>query len=293
MFKYTDFNHFVEILFWKNKLNQEPIDFEESVYYSLKNLDEQNIVYLEAFISPWDYTESKLLAKDIVKSAINGVNRSKRDFGINCRLIIDITRDHGHETAINRLDEVSEFLGDTVIGIGLGGSEQKFPTHLFKSAFKEAKSRGFHVVAHAGEVSGPESIWSAIKDLKVERIGHGVRAIEDKNLINYLSESQVPLEVCVNSNIKTGVYSNYQEHSIKKLIDNGLLVTINSDDPTMFGATLTEEFVILYEVINLPLNKIIKLMNNSIEASFATDEDKKSLRKKLNSYWIQNIANMN
>jgi adenosine deaminase len=148
-------------------------------------------------------------------------------------------------------------------------------------------------VAHAGEVSGPESIWSAIKDLDVERIGHGVRAIEDADLMRYLLENQIPLEVCVNSNIKTGVYPNYQKHSIKKLIDNGILVTINSDDPTMFGATLTEEFVILHEDINLPLNKIIKLMNNSIEASFATKKEKISLRKKLNSYWIQNIDNIN
>ena len=159
--------------------------------------------------------------------------------------------------------------------------------------FAEAKKRGFHIVAHAGEVAGPESVWSAIKDLQAERIGHGVRAIEDSQLVKYLADNKIPLEVCVNSNIKTGVYNGYNDHPIKELFDRGIIITVNSDDPTMFETTLNEEYFAIKEQIKMPIDKIIRLMNNSIDASFATINEKIKLKKKLNSYWIQNIDNLN
>lgn len=291
-FRYTDFQHFIRTWFWKNNLYREPIDFENSVFYSLKNLSEQNIVYLEAYISPWDYQQTGLKPKDIINSAINGVNKASEQFDIKCRLIIDITRDHGHVDAIARLNEITEYLGDTVIGIGLGGSEQDYPAYLFKEVFLEAKKRGFHVVAHAGEVAGPRSIWSAINDLQAERIGHGVRAIEDPKLVEYLATNRVPLEVCVNSNIKTGVYKKYNDHPIKELFDSGIITTINSDDPAMFETTLTEEYLVIENQIKMPIDKIIRLMNNSIDASFATIDEKIKLKKGLNGYWIQNFEKL-
>lgn len=292
-FRYTDFNHFIETWFWKNSLYREPEDFENSVYFTLKNSKEQNIKYIEAFISPWDYKDSKLQPREIVQSAINGVKRADNDFGIRCKLIIDLTRDHGHETASSRLNEISDYLGNIIVGIGLGGSEQKFPAHLFKDVFAEAKSRGFHVVAHAGEVAGPESIWSAIQDLKVERIGHGVRAVEDPRLVEYLANNKIPLEVCINSNIRTKVYNNYDDHTVKELYKNGVLITISTDDPTMFDTNLTEEYLVLREKINMSMDNILKIMNNSIEASFASPEEKVLLKRELNSFWIQNIEDLN
>jgi len=288
-FEYKDFSHFINTWFWKNSLYREPIDFEESVFYSLKELFDQNIVYIEAFISPWDYYKSGLNPQDIVRASIDGINRVEELCGIKCRLIVDITRDHGHETAMDRLDEISQFLGDKVIGVGLGGSEHKYPASLFKEVFLEAKRRGFHCVAHAGEVSGPESIWSAINDLKIERIGHGVRATEDPELIEYLVEHQLPLEVCINSNIKTGVYPNYQEHTLPLLVEKGVFVTLNSDDPTMFGASLSDEYLIAKNEMGIKLNNINRILNNTIEASFATSKEKNFYKKKLNSYWITNI----
>jgi len=288
-FAYKDFSHFINTWFWKNSLYREPIDFEESVYSSLKKLFSQNIVYIEAFISPWDYFKSGFKPQDIVEASINGINRAEEVCDIKCRLIIDITRDHGHETAISRLDEISQYLGDKVIGIGLGGSEHKYPAYLFKEVFLEAKRRGFHCVAHAGEVLGPESIWSAINELKVERIGHGVRANEDLELIEYLVEHQLPLEVCINSNIKTGVYSDYQKHPLSLLIEKGVFVTLNSDDPTMFEASLSDEYIVANNDMGIKLNTLNRIMNNTIEASFATTAEKNYYKRKLNSYWIRNI----
>ena len=136
---------------------------------------------------------------------------------------------------------------------------------------------------------GPESIWSAIDDLQIERIGHGVRAIEDPQLVKYLADNEIPLEVCINSNIRTGIYSDYSKHPIKELYNSGVIVTVNSDDPTMFETTLTDEYHILKEQIFMPMQNIIRLMNNSIEVSFATTEEKVLLKRELNSYWIQNF----
>jgi len=284
-FRYKDFSHFVTLWFWKNGLFREPIDFETSAYETLKELSKQNIVYVEAFFSPWDYGSSLIKPGSIANAYLDGIARAESEFNIQCRLIADITRDHGHETAFKRLDEITPFLGEKIIGIGLGGSEHKFPAHLFKDVFIEARKRGFHCVAHAGEVAGPESIWSAINDLNVERIGHGVRAIEDANLLEYLSKKQVPLEVCVKSNIKTGVYKNIAEHPFPKLLSNGLLLTVNSDDPTMFNSTLADEYYILHNEMGISLSEIIQIQNNAVECSFASTKDKNVIKKRINSFW--------
>ncbi len=287
-FSFKDFSHFIESWFWKNQFFREPIDFEESVYQTLKELSRQNIIYIEAFFSPWDYKNTGINPADIAYANINAIRRAENDFGIKCRLIADITRDHGHENALNRLNEITQFLGDELIGIGLGGSEQKYPANLFKGVFLEAKRRGFHRVAHAGEVSGSDSVWSAIRDLKVERIGHGVRSVEDTELVEYLQATQIPLEVCIVSNIKTGVYSNYADHPFLKLYSKGLSLTVNSDDPTMFGSTLADEYSILYNEFCLTLADISRIQNNSVESSFAKTQEKIAIKKKMNSFLIDN-----
>ncbi len=291
-FIFTDFPHFVETWFWKNRFFREPIDFEESVYRTLKELSFQNIVYLEAFFSPWDYKESGVVSTNIVQANLNAVKRAEKDFNIRCRLIVDITRDHGHEHAIDRLNEITPFLGEEIIGIGLGGSEQKYQTHMFEDVFDEAKRRGFHCVAHAGEVMGPKSIWSAIKDLKVERIGHGVRAIEDPELVEYLRIEQIPLEICVVSNIKTGIYSGFTDHPFAELFSKGLLLTVNSDDPTMFGTTLADEYSILYHELNLSMLEIRNVQINAVESSFAPQGEKKKIKEMMNRFWIDNAMSI-
>lgn len=287
-FIYKDFSHFVDLWFWKNSLFREPIDFEISAYETLKELSTQNIVYVEAFFSPWDYGSSLVRPSDIANAYLKGIAKAESELSIQCKLIADLTRDHGHETALTRLDEITPFLGDKIIGIGLGGSEHKFPAYLFKDVFVEAVRRGFHCVAHAGEVAGPESIWSAINDLNVERIGHGVRSIEDSKLIEYLSKEQIPLEVCIKSNIKTGVYKDIGEHPFLKLLSNGLLLTVNSDDPTMFNSTLADEYYILHNEMGISLSNIIKIQNNAVECSFASIKVKNSIKKRMNSFWIDN-----
>ena len=284
-FVFIDFPHFIKTWHWKNSFYKQPQDFEESIYYTLEHLHMQNVIYVEAFYSPWEYDFS---AHDMTKSALKAVNRAEREFGIRCKLIADLSRDLGWENAIKRCEDIIPFKEKGVIGIGLGGSEQKFPADPFKHVYDFARKNGLHVVAHAGEAAGAESIWSVINNLKVERIGHGVRAIEDPELVEFLYKKQIPLEVCVNSNIKTAMYSTINEHPIVKLFKKGLLVTINSDDPTMFGMTLTEEFLQLYEKLDFSLDEIKILLLNTIKASFLSDDVKMDYVNQINTYFLEN-----
>ena len=284
-FQYKDFPEFIRIWLWKNQYFREPEDFKQLVYTTLKNLADQQCYYVEAFYSPWDFRMNDISASTITEAMITGAEEAERDFGIRCRLIADLIRDLGWETAGDRLDEITPYLGDRLIGIGLGGSEQDYPADGFREVYREAKSRGFRVVAHAGEAEGPDSVRMAIDELHVERIGHGVRATEDPELVSYLVKTQLPLEVCITSNIKTGIYRSIEEHPVRQLFEQGVRITINSDDPAMFGTTLTNEFLILQKFYEFSYSEIKQLSLNAVESSFMPESEKENLRKKIWIYW--------
>jgi adenosine deaminase len=284
-FVFRDFQHFLDLWFWKNKFFKELDDFEKCAYTTLENLANQNVIYCEVFFSPWDFTSDRLSCEEITEATIHGIKRAEKDFSITCNLIADLVRDYDSTKAVERVKQILPYKDKGIIGIGLGGSEQKYPARLFKNAFKAARDLGFHVTAHAGEAAGPESVWEAIRELKVERIGHGVRAIEDEQLVRYLKDVQLPLEVCVNSNLKTKIFPSPMSHPIKRFINSGLNISINSDDPTMFGATITEEFMILYHEIGLSLDEIKQLILNSINSAFISEEMKKKINERANLFW--------
>lgn len=285
VFKYKDFDHFIITWGWKNSFIKKEEDFLEIAYEVLKKLSDQNVKYAEAFYSPGDFMNKGLTVQGITEYLIEGKEKARRDFNIKCNLIIDLIRDHGPEEGMKRLDEVTPYLGKGVIGIGIGGSEGFFPPEPYEAVYKEAKKRGFRLTAHGGEAAGPESVWGAINKLGVERIGHGVRAIEDTKLIKYLKEKQIPLEVCPVSNIKTGIYKSIEEHPIKEFFREGLMVTVNSDDPEMFNTSITEEYLILAEELAFSPDDIKKLSFNSIEASFLEEKDKELMKKDFEREW--------
>jgi adenosine deaminase len=278
-FVFRDFPHFIELWFWKNQFFKTPADFEESTYHTLKDLADQKVVYAEVFFSPWDFIVNQLRVEEITEATLSGIRRAEKDFPLRCNLIADLVRDYGAAGAIERLNQITPFLKAGVIGIGLGGSEQKFPAQDFSEIFREARRRGFHLTAHAGEASGAESVWAAVKKLGVERIGHGVRAIEDPKLLEYLKQKQIPLEVCVTSNIKTRVFNSLSAHPLPTLLEKGLVVTINSDDPAMFGSNLTDEMILLHEKMDFSLTSLASLMKNALEASFLSRSEKSRLLK--------------
>lgn len=284
-FIFRDFPHFIETWFWKNQFFKSSEDFEHSTYFTLKNLHHQNVIYAEVFYSPWDFVQFGLQVEKITEAILAGIQRAKNDFGIRCQLIADRCRDYGAETAIDRFKQILPYRDKGVIGIGLGGSEQKFPPEPFEKVYKLAKEKGFHRVAHAGEATGAESVWRAIQKLDVERIGHGVRSIEDPRLVEFLKERQLPLEVCATSNLKTAVFPSIEAHPIKQFFEAGLLVTINSDDPTMFVTTITNEVIMLYEEVDFTPRSIKQLTFNALDAAFLSTDEKKNYRKQIDQYW--------
>ncbi|MGD2248195.1 MAG: adenosine deaminase [Candidatus Methanofastidiosia archaeon] len=281
---YTDFEHFIKVWIWKNTFITEEKDFEEITYQVLHTLSTQNVKYVEAFYSPSDFLGQGLTIPGITHYMIKGKEKAFRDFGIRCEFIMDVVRGNGPDTYMQQLDVVTPYLGKGVIGIGLGGSEQKYPNDLYQSVYKKAHSYGFKLTAHAGETVGPESIWTAINTLKVERIGHGVSAYKDPRLISLLKEKQIPLEMCIVSNIKTGVYPSVEAHPIHDYYKNGLLVTVNSDDPTMFNTSINYEYELLAET-GFTVHDLYQMSMNGVTASFMCEKDKEALKLQFEKEW--------
>ncbi len=287
-FVFRDFAQFIQSWFWKNSFFRHPEDFYDSTYYTLRDLAAQNVVYVEAFFSPWDFQAKGLAVQEIIEATLAGKTAAEKDFGIRCNLIADLVRDHGAVTAPQRLDDIIPYRGQ-IIGIGLGGSEAQYPARDFATVFQEARRQGFHLVAHAGEAAGAQSIWEAVEELHVERIGHGVRASEDPALVNYLQLYQIPLEICPTSNLKTRVVKDFASHPLHDYYRRGLLVTINSDDPSMFATTITDEFWGLSQHPGYGWEDIKRLTINAVRAAFIDEAEKSRLLGIVNQYWSQII----
>jgi len=279
-----DFDHFIETWFWKNRYFRSARDFEQSTYQTLASLSQQNVVHVEAFFSPWDFAESGLAAPEIIEATIAGKLAAEWDFGISCDLIADLVRDHGHQSAGSRLKDVKKYR-DHIIAIGLGGNEARYPARLFADVFTEAGQSGFHRVAHAGEAAGAGSIREALHLLHAERIGHGIAAVQDPELMAELRDRQIPLEICPTSNLMTRVVDDLAHHPVRELYQEGLLVTINSDDPTMFNSTLTNEYQLLHDQLGFSLSDMRQLALNATHASFLSPEETHRITQSIDRFW--------
>jgi len=282
---YTDFPSFIDLWIWKNTFIQHEEDFGEIAYAMLRGLSRQNVKYVESFYAPGDYSRFGLSTEGITECVIAGKERARSDFGIRCELIVDLIRDHGPEIGMKRLDEVTPYLGKGVIGIGIGGSEQLFPAGPYAEVYREARRRGFRLTAHAGEVAGADSIRSAIEDLGAERIGHGLTAYEDPEVVDMLKARRIPLEMCIISNSRTGVCPSVKEHPIRDYFREGLVVTVNSDDPSMFSSSLTDEYLALSRHLGFTLDEVKQVALNAARASFLPAGEKAELVSTFESEW--------
>lgn len=270
-FNYRDFPHFIDTWVWKNRFLREYEDFTYISESVARDLAGQNIHYAEVFFSPADFSRAGLKPQPLAEAIRRGLSRVN---GIEIALIADLVRDLGAEIAAVTLAQVHEVRDQGIIGIGIGGSEQDFPPEPFAPVYFEARRLGFHTTAHAGESAGPSSIWGALLNLEVERIGHGTRAREDPALEDYLAEQRIPLEMCPISNLRTGVVRFAKTHPIRRYYDRGLLVTVNSDDPKMFGNSLADEYRLLVEHLGFSPEQIRELILNAILASWLPEEHK-------------------
>ncbi len=245
-------------------------------------LKRNNIIYAEIFFAPSKFLMNGFSFETMMEHLDDGANRIKKEDGIEIKFLIDVSRSFGPENALNNLNLILKYRKDSIIGIGLGGAESKGPAQDYKDVFKMAKNAGLRVVAHAGEDVGPESIWASIKDLGVARIGHGISAIQDEKLMVYLKETQLPLEICPMSNIFTKKYvSSYKDHPIKTFYSRGLYVTVNTDDPTIFGMELIEEYYNLLINDIFTLTEIFDLIKKNLYATFLSTPEKDRLWEKM------------
>ena len=278
-YKFRDFGHFIEIYMAISSCLRTPEDIELITREFLIGQAEQNIVYSEVTFTPYNQLLNCSLG---MNEQLDAVNRARawgeKELGIRMGIIVDIPRERSAEAAFKIAQFVVDRYGDGIIAQGLGGPEVGNPPSKFRRAFGLVHSAGVPCIVHAGETDGPPSIWNAIEIAKPLRIGHGVRCIEDPKLMEYLKQSQLPLEVCPTSNICLGVFPSMQEHSLPKLIEFGLKVTLNSDDPPLFNTTLTDEFLAASRHFGWDTQIVKRLLLDAVEVSLLSETERQSMR---------------
>jgi adenosine deaminase len=279
-YHFTDFAHFIRVYATIINCLQTPDDFALIAEEFGATMAEQQIRYAEITWSPVTHVgRLGIPFAELLRGVNRGRAAAKDKYGVEMRWIIDIVRNlhakgfDGMETA----EMAVQGHAHGVVGLGLGGMEQGFPPELFTTAFTHARAHGLHSIPHAGEVDGPTSIWGALRDLKAERIGHGIRAIEDPELVEYLRVYQIPLEVCPTSNICTGVVADLGSHPIRQLYAAGVYITVNSDDPPMFNTTLTDEYLMLAHTFGFDADAIEQLVLNGVRATLLDHAEKQAL----------------
>lgn len=286
LFSYSDLNGFIKAFLTVQDLFSSVSDFNY-VFNDLGNyLAKHNIVYCEAFFAPSTFLKKGFDYGQMVLLFSKKIREIKEKYNIIVKLLLDVSRTFGCENAMNNYKLLKQFPCKDIIGIGLGGAEEKGPAKNFRRVFTKAHQDGFHAVAHAGEDVGPESIWDSIKILHSERIGHGITSVQDEKLISYLAKSQLPLEVCITSNVFTKRFvKSIEEHPIRQLYDKGVFVTVNTDDPVFFNTTLINEYWNCYNKLHFSLKEIKRLLTNGFNAAFLSVSQKKSFIRKLNGAW--------
>ena len=273
LYNYADFNGFLMAFKDVTGHLRTPEDYELIAYRLMQRLKSENVLHAEVFVSVGVCLWRKQDFPAIFEGLERGRARGETDFGISLLWIFDAVRQFGAEKAQTVVDLAIQFRDRNVAGFGIGGDELRGPAELFTDVFRRASDHGLHLTAHAGENAGPESIWGAL-NLKAERIGHGLTAGQDPELIETLSERQVPLEICVTSNLRTGCCPDIAQHPVRRYFDDGLMITLNSDDPAMFRTSLVEEYRLVQEAFGFTDEHLRELARNSFEASFLPPEKK-------------------
>jgi aminodeoxyfutalosine deaminase len=284
IYQYKDFTGFLMAFKAVTERLRTPDDYELITYNMLHRLATQGVVHAEIYVAVgvvyyWGRTEFEPLFEGMERAR----KRAEHDFGITALWIFDAVRHFGVEAASRVFRKAAEMRTEhpSIVGIGLGGDERRTGAEVFRELYAEAREAGLHLTAHAGESVGPESIWAAI-NIGSERIGHGLTAIHDQELMSVLAERQIPLEVCISSNLRTGCALQLAEHPVRRYFDEGLMVTLNSDDPAIFGSDLEEEYALAARDFGFTNEHLRELAANSIEASFLPAERKIEILRTLN-----------
>jgi aminodeoxyfutalosine deaminase len=283
-FTFRDFAHFIQVYLSVVELIRDPEDVRLLTYEIARDMARQNVRYAELTITPYSSVKRGIPAAAFMEAIEDARKAAEAEFGTVLRWCFDIPGEAGLESAEVTCDLTLRHAPEGLVSFGLGGPEIGVPRPQFKPYFDRARAAGLRSVPHAGETTGPQTIWDALNDLGAERIGHGTSAAQDPALLAHLAERRIPLEVCPTSNIATRAVATLEEHPIRRMVDAGVLVTVNSDDPPMFGTDLNTEYGVAARLLELDAHGAAELAKNAVEASFMDDTSKAELAAEIDAY---------
>ncbi|GAB2931467.1 adenosine deaminase [Streptomyces heilongjiangensis] len=285
-FTFTDFAHFIQVYLSVVDLIRTPEDVRLLTFEVARDLARQQVRYAELTITPYSSTRRGIDERAFMDAIEDARKAAEAEFGTVLRWCFDIPGEAGLVSADEtiRLATDDRLRPEGLVSFGLGGPEVGVPRPQFKPYFDQAIAAGLHSVPHAGETTGPETVWDAINDLRAERIGHGTSSARDPELLAYLAEHRIALEVCPTSNIATRAVRTLDEHPIKEFVAAGVLVTVNSDDPPMFGTDLNSEYAVAARLLDLDEQGLAALAKNAVEAAFLDEPGKARLTAEIDTY---------
>lgn len=284
-YNFTSLQSFLDIYYAGANVLIDEQDFYDLAWEYLLTCKAQNVVHVEIFFDPQTHISRGIAFKTVINGITKALDNAKKELGISSYLIMSFLRHLSQEDAFKTLKEAEPFK-DKIIAIGLDSSEVGNPPSKFQEVFNEAKKQGYKLVAHAGEEGDSSYIWEAIKLLHVDRIDHGIRCFEDEKLIDYLRKNKIPLTVCPLSNVKLKAVESMEKHNILKLLNLGLHVTINSDDPSYFGGYINENFKAVVVSLNASKEELAELVKNSFKASFLSEVEKDRWIKRVDNFTL-------
>lgn len=276
--KYKNFMQFANMLLLHSRVLRTKQDFSHVVYRLGQALQRQNVRYAEVIWAPQLHLRKGIPINELLSSMNHGRARVREEFGIEMRWIVDLVRRYPEVASkVQRWASSDSAHNSGIVALGLGGPEQGLDVVPFAPIFAAAKNCGLRSNPHAGEDGDANDIWRAIKLLKADRIGHGIRAVDDPSLLSFLAHKRIPLEVCLTSNLRLSLIKSYRQHPLARLVEAGCLVTLNSDDPGLFHTTLNEEYAHAIENCGLTLEQLRTLTLNGVAASYLPPFEKDNL----------------
>ena len=284
-YDFRDLQSFLDIYYQGARVLLRERDFYDLTWAYLLRRAAENVRHAEIFFDPQTHTDRGVPFETVVTGIHRALADGERQLGLTSKLIMCFLRHLSADMAMHTLDEALRYEG-MIAGVGLDSSEVGHPPGEFREVFEKARRHGLSAVAHAGEEGPPAYIWQALEELEVSRVDHGVRCLEDPRLVARLVAEQTPLTVCPLSNVRLRVVNSMAEHPLKRMLDAGLCVTVNSDDPAYFGGYVVENYLAAHRELGIGGDGIRRLIGNSFRASFLTAEAKEGFVNEVDSYFM-------
>ena len=286
-YNFNNLQEFLDMYYAGAKVLIHIQDYYDLTWAYLTKVHEQNLIHTEIFFDPQTHTDRGVSFNTVIQGIHSALEDGKEKLGISSKLIMCFLRHLDEAAAFETLNQALPYK-NWIAGVGLDSSEMGHPPSKFERVFSKAREEGFITVAHAGEDGPAEYVWEAINLLKVSRIDHGNQSLDDDQLIKHIAEKQIPLTVCPLSNLELKVVNDLKDHPLMKLMEAGLMVTINSDDPAYFGGYVNENYTCIASALNLSKKQITELAKNSIKSSFLPDGDKEKIIMQIEEYYNNN-----